>query len=277
MSVADGYPPGVFRLPESPRRRRRLIGLSAVAFVVASAAAVIVLLPKGEKIQEQLSSRPAQVAEPAHARLRSADRRAINATLDRFIVAALDRRDPAAAWALAGPGLRGSSTSADWVAGHLPVPVYAVKGMHFPGWTQLDVARDRVSFNVLVQPRAGSKNGALALAVQVIRRAHAWVVNGLYPVATFSPVGQPGKVVGPADFGALGGGDPATSDGTIAGAWIAVPVGLFLFGLVVVALVIGRNWLRYRLARKRFASARNEAMPTLPASVRKHGSTANVE
>jgi hypothetical protein len=259
----------VFLIPESPRRRRHLFWLSVSACVVVSAAAVIVLLPKGHAIPERVSNEPAQVAEQGSTRLSPVDRRRIAATLDRFLVAALDRRDPAAAWALAGPGLRGSSTLADWAAGKMPIPVYPARGAHFRGWSQLDVSPDSVSFNLIVQPRAGSKSGALALAVQVVRSADTWVVDSLYPVASFTPVGERPHVVGPNDFGPVGRGQPAAAGGTLDVAWIAVPVGLFLVGLLVVMLVVGRNWLRYRRARKAFAGRRTETMPSLPSSPRR--------
>jgi hypothetical protein len=260
-------------LPESPKRRRRLRWLALGALVASSAAVTIVLLPKDRPIAEQASNQPAQVAESRQAHLSTTDRVRINATVDRFLVAALDRRDPATAWALAGPDLRGSSTAADWAAGNMPLPRYPARGRHFRGWTQVDVGRNSVSFNLLVQPRASSKAGAMALSIQVVRRARSWAVNRAYPAATFTAVGEKPRVVGPNDFGALGRGEAATSKGTLSRKWFAVPVALFVLGLLGVALVVSRNWLRYRRARRAFAPTDAKAMPSLPRSYRDEASS----
>jgi len=222
---------------------------------------VVVLLPRRHHAHETFSNEPAQVAEK-HVALSPADRKRIGTTVDRFLIAALDRSDPATAWRLAGPDLRGSAALADWTSGSMPVPVYRARGTHFPGWTQLSVTPGHVSFDLIVQPRAGSKEGAMALNVQVIRRGSSWAVNRLYPVATFTPVGQRPRVVGPNDFGALGGGEATDESGRLGAGWMAVPVGLFGLGLAVVAVVLGRNWWRYRRARRAISSA--SVMPTLP-------------
>lgn len=245
--------------------------LSACALAVASVAATIVLLPNRNTPRETFSDQPAQVAGRGNARLSAAEHRRINETVDRFVLAALDRSDPATAWALAGPDLRGTSTVADWATGTMPIPVYRARGTRFHGWTQVAVARDSVSFDLIVQPRAGSKDGPLALSVQVIRRANEWVVNRLYPVASFTPVGQQAHVVGPNDFAAAGRGEPAATRGTLRGKWIAAPAALFALGLLAVVLILSRNWLRFRRVRRAFATSSNSAMPSLPRNLRRPG------
>ena len=93
------------------------------------------------------------------ARLLPADRRAINVLLDRFMPAALTRRDPAAAWALAGPELRSGSTLAAWRAGTSPVPYYPVLEKSFHHWQTIEVGPRYVIFNILVHavPRVASR------------------------------------------------------------------------------------------------------------------------
>ena len=243
----------------------------AGALAVASAALTIVLLPSRGTPRETFSDQPAQVAETGKARLSGAERRRIDATVDRFVLAALDRSDPATAWALAGPDLRGTSTVGEWAAGRMPIPVYRAKGTQFHGWTLVDVARNSVSFDLVVQPRAGSKAGPLALSVQVIRRGTGWAVNRMYPIASFTPVGQKARVVGPNDFGAAGRGAPAVNHGTLSGKWIAAPAALFGLGMLAVVLFLSRNWLRFRRARRAFVTSGNSTIPSLPRNLRRPG------
>lgn len=243
--------------------------MTAGALVVASAATTIVLLPRGDGSRETFSDQPAQVAVTASTHLSAVERRRINRTVDRFVLAALDRSDPATAWALAGPDLRGTSTVADWAAGKMPIPVYRVRGSTFHEWTQVAVEPDSISFDLIVQPRAGSKAGALALSVQVIRRGHSWAVNRLYPIASFTPVGQRPQVVGPNDFAAAGRGEAAASRARLGGTWIVAPVALFALGMLAVGVVLGRNWWRFRRARRAFATSSSSAMPSLPRNLRR--------
>ncbi len=255
-------------LPESPRKRRRLVGIAIVVLATAATSLTIVLLPKAHPAKETFSNQPAQLATAANLHLSTVDRHLIDTTVDNFLLAGLDRRNPAEAWALAGPEMRSGSSLSEWKAGNLPLPRFDVAGTHFTGgWTQVDVERDSVSFNVIVQPRNKAKVGAMALSMEVIRQAGSWVVNRAYPVATFTPVGKPGRVVGPNDYGPNGRGQPTPDRGKVAGKWIGVPVALFLLGLAVVGLILSRNWRRYRRARKTFGDE-GHVMPSLPQSYR---------
>jgi hypothetical protein len=257
----------VFSFLESPRRRRRFMWVSIGVVAALAAAVTIVLLPGRSHSTEKFSSRPAQVADTRQPRLRPAERRKIQRTVDQFVLAALDRSNPALAWKLAGPDLRGSTSAHDWVAGRMPIPVFHASETRFHGWTNVVIHPDSVLFDVVVQPRAGTKSGAIAYNGEVIRRGRGWAVNRWYPVATFSAKGERPTVVGPNDFGAAapsGGSQTSSGQGTLGAQWIAVPAGLFALGLAVVIFVIGRNVVRYRRARRGFATAESREMPTLP-------------
>jgi hypothetical protein len=259
----------VFALLQSPRRRRRVLWGSALALGAAAAAAVVVLVPERNSAKESFSDQPAQVVQNLDLRLRPAERRQIQHTVDRFVLAALDRSDPALAWKLAGPDLRGSTTARDWVAGRMPIPAFLVKGTHFPGWTNVVVGRDSVLFDVVLQPRTRSGGGAIAYNAQVVRRGNGWAVNRWYPVATFAPAGSRPAVVGPNDYAASARGENSETQGTLAPQWIAVPIGLFALGLAAVMTVVGRNWLRYRRVRRAFAGDGSRELPALPRNVQR--------
>ena len=238
-------------LPASPRRRRRIGWLAAAGSLVVLVGGGIFLLPSPHKLPETFSG-PASIDAPGQAHVSSPEQRRINTTVDRFVLAALDRSDPGTAWDLAGPDLRGTSTRADWVAGKIPVGLFPVAGTHFHGWTHISASPGAVTFDLLIQPRAGSQVGATAFSVQVTRRHGGWVVNRWYTQATFTPVGtKHPHIVGPNDFGA---GTPGPVEGRadrarIARWWLAVPAGFFVLGLLAVGLVVSRNWLRCRRMR----------------------------
>ena len=245
-------------LPASPRRRRRIGWLAAAGSLVVLIVGAIFFLPSPHKLPETFSG-PASIDAPGQAHVSSPERRRINTTVDRFVLAALDRSDPGTAWDLAGPDLRGTSTRADWVAGKIPVGLFPVAGTRFRGWTHISASPGAVTFDLLIQPRAGSQVGATAFSVQAIRRHGGWVINRWYTLATFTPVGtKHPHIVGPNDFGAPGQGDAHVDRARLGRWWLAVPAGFFALGLFVVGLVVGRNWLRYRRMRAAIRAARTD-------------------
>ena len=113
-------------LPSSARSRRRLGILGAVVAVGLGVWGLSLLLPApkhesaapNEKGSNKLVFREKQVP------LRRAERRTLNRLLDEFIPAAVERKDPAAAYRLATTGLRQSATRAEWRRGNIPVYPY---------------------------------------------------------------------------------------------------------------------------------------------------------
>lgn len=241
-------------LPASPRRRRRIAWLSGLGVVAALAVGSIFLLPSPHKIHETFSG-AASVDTPGTTHVSPLVHRRIDATIDRFVLAALARGDLGTAWDLSGPDLRGTTTRADWIAGQTPVAQFPIAGKEFHGWTHVFARPNSVTFDLLIQPRAGAqldgeKIGATAFSVQVIRRHGTWAVNRWYTQATFSPVGtKHPHIVGPNDFGAAGRGDGQVQHGRIDHWWLALPIALFALGFLTVAIVVGRNWRRYRRMR----------------------------
>ena len=82
------------------------------------------------------------VAAPAQAayRLKPAERRAINATLDRFVASAVQRKDLAAAYDLVTPAMRTGISRRAWAHGTTNVMAYPARGTRFHGWT-VDLAQ----------------------------------------------------------------------------------------------------------------------------------------
>ena len=138
-------------IPSSPRARRRLFRLG-IALTVAGTIAGIALSVHSPK---QPNSAPPKNAPPAQhvareTRVTSKERREINATLDTFLGASLDRSSPATAWRLAGPELKSGSTLREWQAGTSPVPYFPTREKTFGSWETVDAGPSYVVFDHLL-------------------------------------------------------------------------------------------------------------------------------
>ena len=195
-------------------------------------------------------------------KLTPAMRRAIDATLDAFVPAAVDRRDPVAAWRLAGPGLRNGSSLRDWRAGALPVQPFPVAGTRFHGWRALFSTRDRVALDLLLHPRAETRLGPIAVGIDLVRDDERWLVDAIYTTAVFNAPEEQPWVSGQPDYGA----DGATADATyerpkfaesrLDPAWFLLPVGLLCSAVLAVAAYAVAGLRRNRRAIRAHAALR---------------------
>lgn len=255
--------------PQSPRARRRALGAAIVGVPLLAVVLIVLLVPNHTPTNSEPrgDEGPAQLATatpPVH--LSRADRRAINVLLDRFMPAALTRRDPTTAWKLAGPELRSGSTLAAWRAGTTPVPYYPVLETSFHHWQTIEVGRRYVVFNILVHAVPSAHLGAYVFSGQAVKRRDRWLVNRLYTIAIMNPVTRTTREIGPADFKA----PPPTSQ-TPSGKPLIGHVGIIpaisVIGLVLLiplALGIGALFRARRWRRRVRASGRTE-LPPLPS------------
>ncbi len=248
------------RFAPSAKTRRRLLWALAAAIPIGAIALVVVLVPERGSISGAVTvdEGPAQLADTHHYRITRADRTRIDALLDRFIPAAVERRSAATAWALAGPELHASSSLAAWRAGNTPIPAYPARGDHFHYWTPIDVGKRYVVFNILLHPRRGANVPSFEFSGEVIRHGTGWLVNRLYTIATFSPsTSKRTEVVGPNDYAASGGSaSAATRTSRLSHAWLipvlAIVCAVFLtpLGLGLVALRRARRFKQASAARR---------------------------
>jgi hypothetical protein len=98
----------------SPRARRRLLWLGAIALAGGVTGLVFVLLPNQKGgFEAPRGGRPVQVVRTQRQVPLSAGSRAeIDALFDRFVPAAVERRDPAAAYDLVTSTLKTGTTRA---------------------------------------------------------------------------------------------------------------------------------------------------------------------
>lgn len=259
-------------LPASPRKRRRVLWLAAVAVLAAVVAGIVFLIPSSgpPNPTPKANEGAAQVAVRAHVPITAADRRAIDHALDLFVPAAVGRKNADLAWSLAGPELKAGSTLAQWRAGSTPVPQYPVKIQPFHDWSTLDNGKSYVDFTLLVHPRAGVKIGAWTFAGQMVKRHGTWLVNRLYTIAVFQPVRGSKHEIGPADFGAPAASTSPPQKKSALGGYglLAIILGLALIpltalGFGVAALVRARRW-----KRRTAAVGERRELPPLPTGYR---------
>jgi hypothetical protein len=240
--------------------------LGAVAVVIVL---IVALVPNHQGIDTKPSPNegPAQLAAATKWKISTAERHAIDLTLDRFLPAALTRRDPAAAWTLAGPELRSGSSLADWKAGTTPVPYYPVREKTFHGWRAIDVQPRAVIFNLLVHAKPASHLGSYVFSGQVVKQHGSWLLNRIYTIAIMNPpTAKTYHEIGPADFAAPSGASQTPNGKPAIGHIGILPVVLIL-GLVLtfplsfaaIAIVRARRWRRIV-----HTSARTE-LPPLPS------------
>lgn len=260
-------------LPRSPRLRRRLRLAVACAVPLVAVGAVFVLIPShgpsapgptGKEGPAQLASATPQV------KLTRADRLQIDAVLDRFLPAAMERKNPAAAWALAGPEMRSGSTLAQWRSGTSPVPYYRARETTFHTWQAVDVGPRYVVFNLLVHPAQGSKLAPYVFSGEVVKQHGRWLVNRLYTIAIMNPPSRTGQTreVGPADFGAPSGSS-APADHPRPNSSRILPVLAVLAAILLVPLSLGVVALRRaRRWRREVRSSGRREIPALPSRYR---------
>jgi hypothetical protein len=172
-------------LPESPRARARLLRR---ALVVAALVAVGVLVAffrnTGHSLQTPTNDKPVVVLHnPKGVAAPAAERAAAEQTLERFVQAAILRRDPARAWDLTTPHMRVGSTRDEWRRGEMPVVPYPSAEYRTDGLTRKYSYRGVLGYDVLVLPK--SKQGDQQVySCELHDLRGRWLVDFCYPRTT---------------------------------------------------------------------------------------------
>jgi hypothetical protein len=241
----------------SPRRRRRLawgagLGVLALAVVIAAKA-----MPGAKEMPpETFSNRQAVdvVANEKLVKVTRRDRAAINKTLDRFVPAAVARKNPAAAYAVSTPNLRSQASARQWRAGDIPVHPFPARGRSFHGWTVNYAKRNHVNLDLLVMPDLSKELRPIAFTIDVEKIKGQWLVDAVLPIAVFAPLppqGNRGPVISTYDLVPTGVRGGAAAKSRLSYAWFAVPFVLVGGGILFVLALVARVWLRDRRVRHR--------------------------
>jgi hypothetical protein len=207
-------------------------------------------------------STPPAAGAPA---LSPADRAGIDRTLDVFVPAAIARRHPERAWALATAAMHLGGDRAEWAQGSLPVPPFPVVGTTFHAWTVDSLGPRRADIVLLVHLRKGAPLGAVSFDIALRKVHERWLVDSAVPAATFAAPDADSQVLAQPDF-APGSGQAFSRTGRISEKWVLIVPGI-LFGLIVLVPVgiLVLHHVRDRRARLRvWESDRRRVFRNLP-------------
>jgi hypothetical protein len=251
-------------LPASPRRRRRLARLAVVlaAALAVFVSTLVLRAPADDDPEGVPGSRAAIYVPPEPVRVTKKMRREIDATLDRFVPAAVRREDPMAAHALATPGLRAAATRKEWERGEIPVYPFHAKGSKFHGWTVNYSVRNNVNVDLMIPATAEEKQSSgIAYTVDLRRIGGRWLVESFFPTAEFRrvPAANGSRIVAQPDLAPTQTRDGVTQTGqdvsnrifALAPLVVALLGVLLVFGVFVAQYIRGkraeRDYLAHRL------------------------------
>ena len=223
------------------------------------------LLPAPERISAEPTGQGSNrfVARERQVPLRRADRRSIDRTLDAFVPAAVERKDPLAAYRLVTPAMRRSATRAEWRRGE--IPVYPYPASERRSWTLNFSFPGYVSLDLFVQPRKGADTGPIAFTVVLRRSAERrWLVESFFPTAMFPKPEDGGQPLAQPDL------SPANVTGTSQTGKARLSAVFFLIPFAFMGLALGIPLVMF--FRDKFLVARAEriyaqtprTMPPLP-------------
>ena len=247
----------------SPRRRRRLAWSVAVPLALAAAVtAGVMWMPQPREDEPEVFGRERAVnvaARDKPVRLTRADRRQVNRTIDILINAGVKRKNPAAVYEVATPNLRTQATKAEWERGDIPVYPYPAFGKRFHGWTVNYSLRNHLNVDLLVMPsRDRARLGPVALTLDLRKIRNRWLVDGIFPIATFAPIppqGNRGPVISTYDLvPAAAGSAPTGAESRLSYAYFVLPAVIIGGGIAVIVGFFVWRAFRDRQARRRYAS-----------------------
>ena len=228
------------------------------------AALVVALLPEHHGgIASSVQSGPVQtVAHPREVRMTAQVRRRIDELFDRFVPAAIARRDPVGARAYVTPALRGQATVAQWRTGTIPVPPYDPTGTTFHGWTTIYSYPRSASVELTLQPKR-QRDPVGSFVVNLKQVGSRWLVDGIYAHGTHggqSAAAAPDTAAEPTTTERVIGG----SHGRLGVIWLLVPLGLLSLIVIVPVFVFSRDWLADRRVGRRYRRKLPKELPPLP-------------
>jgi hypothetical protein len=237
-----------------PRTLRRVAWVAVLAVVVGGVAAAVLLLPsRSPQRHEVVQGGPAQVVRvPKTVRLTAERTATINAILDRFVPAAVERRHPASAYELVTPAFRAGVTRAEWNDGNLPVFPFDARDGDYHGWTLGHNYANEISVDVLLHPSAKEQLGAIAFTAVFKRRHERWLIDAFVPTASFASEKKAPRILAQPDFTPYADG---RGKARLSAQWLAVPAALLALIAVVPIVLIAANVRRGRRALRAYQAS----------------------
>jgi hypothetical protein len=174
---------------------RVILGIAAAALLAGGCGHTV---KHTERPQSPLPVPPAPKLPPGSAR-------SINATLDQFVRYAVERRNPARAYALGSAMMHSNQTRAEWNHGALPTPPFQSKGTSFHGYSVMDASPKQVYLSMILQPKNPYKQGAVSYNIRLSKQHGRWLVDWFTPQAFFAARGDTPKLFAEPDLGPSAG------------------------------------------------------------------------
>jgi hypothetical protein len=240
----------------SARARRRLFWAGGLVTVTVTVAVAIVLLPSsGKRLKVYAAPKGTRVHVvriPRAVPMTAARRRAVDALLDTFVPAAVERREPLRALPLVTATFRAGVSRADWARGNLPVLPYDTQGSHF-AWTLGYSFPREISVDVLLHPAPREELGAIAFTAVFKQQGKRWLIDSFVPAASFAPRKKAPRILAQPDF------TPSMTThlnhARLDAKWLLLPVA-FLALIVLVPVGIGlAKWRRARKAWREYRAS----------------------
>jgi hypothetical protein len=187
------------------------------------------------------------IAAPAQGAIKPADRAAINRTLDAFIRDGVRGANVPATYDLVTAQFRGGQSRSSWVRGNTPIYPYPARGTSWHDWTVDYVLKNDVAFEIVLQPRPGSKADPTSFNGEVKKIGGRWRVDSFYAAAVF--LSKEHRVVGPRDSVPGGGGGDAGGNSTLGAIWFLLPAAFIALILLVPIGFVVFNLVRNRRAK----------------------------
>src|SRR5439155_3642446 len=155
--------------------------------------------------------------------LSRADRAEIDRLFDRFVPAAVERRNPAAAYDLVTQTLRSIAPRSQWRTGAIPISPFDAAGARFHGWTVITSYRTSATLDLTLLPRK-AKEGPASFTVDVKRVSGRWLVDEFYRRTSYGTASAPPPAKTPTV--AAPARHSSGSHGRLGAIWFLVPLGL---------------------------------------------------
>jgi hypothetical protein len=220
--------------------RRRLLWVGVLVVVTTVTAAAVVALPKGHQTKETFRPGAWIPTTPKDAPMTRARRQTVDAILDTFVPAAVERKDPIRALPLVTPAFRSGTSRQEWRHGQLPVFPYVTRNRSFHTWTLNYSYPREMSVEILLHPAPKETLGSLAFTAVLKETKGRWLVDSFVPAATFAAEKKTPKILASPDFTPFADGRGANR---LSAQWLLLPAAVLAL-IVLVPIGIGLAKLR---------------------------------
>jgi hypothetical protein len=255
---------GVAQTRISPRARRRLVWLAALAVAGGAIVLVFALLPESKGgFDTPRSTGPVQIVkQQKQVPVSAQDRKEINALFDEFVPAAVARRDPGAAYDLVTQTLRAGAPRSQWQTGQIPISPYDAGGTEFHGWTVVTSYPGDLTLDLTLQPR-NPKDGPASFSVYLKRVRGRWLVDEFYRRTGYGPATQAHQPK-TATVAAPSTHHSSASKGRLGAIWFLVPLSFLALIVLVPTFIFTKGWYDDRRVARKYRGEMSRELPPLP-------------